>query len=142
MEMPPWHIGHVIRKLMMVRDPELTRTRLAELAQVRPMTITHMLKGGTSDPDTLEAVCRVLGVSEIDIKSEVQRSNAGSTNLLQMPNAEQRRRLTDRDQLEIDAEQYARRLLRLQQTPQMVVYNTIRAFEEAYAAASKKPTER
>lgn len=133
MDMPPWHIGHVIKKLMMAREPEITRTQLATRAGKRPMTITHLLKGGKSDPETIDAVCAVLEVSPADLYMEVERSNAGRpSNVFTMQTGEPRRRVMDRDPQEVDAEQYARRLLRLANSAQTAVYNAIRAFEEAY----------
>jgi transcriptional regulator with XRE-family HTH domain len=131
--MPPWHVGHVIKKLMLAAQPkEITRTELAERSGKRPMTITHLLKGGKYDDGTIEAVCRVLGVTKAELYAEVERSNARGSNVVSMHPAEQKRRLSDRDQHEIDADQYARRLLRLANSAQTAIYNAIRAFEEAY----------
>lgn len=132
-DMPPWHVGHVLAKLMLARRPEeMTNKELAQRAGKRPTTISHLLRGGKYDDDTLESVCKVLGVTKAEVYSEVERSNARGSNVVPMHPTEQKRRLSDRDQHEIDAEQYVRRLLRLANSAQTAIFNAIRAFEEAY----------
>lgn len=132
-DMPPWHVGHVLKKLMLARDPEMTRQELAARSGKRPMTITNLLKGGTYEDETLTAVCVVLDVTKAELYAEVDRSNAArSSNVIPLPSGELRRRTSDRDPFEIEADQYARRLLRLSNSAQTALYNAIRAFEEAF----------
>jgi hypothetical protein len=129
MDIPPWHVGHVLRKLMQDPVPEITRAKLAETAHVDPMTVTNILKGGNYEHPTLEAICRALGVTVADVMLDVDRSNNGRTHsTIQFP--AQRRRLMDRDQATIDAEQYARRIGRLPSSVQTAVFTMIRAYEE------------
>ena len=118
--------------MLAARPKEITRTELAERSGKRPMTITHLLKGGKYDDDTIEAVCRVLNVTKAEVYAEVERSNGLPSNVFPLRPTEQKRRATDREAQEIEAEQYARRLLRLANSAQTAVYNAIRAFEEAY----------
>ena len=124
---PPWHIGHVVWKLMLAHEAEeIQRGELAERADVRPMTITHMLRTGRSDDATVEKVARVFGCTALELKQEVERSNQHP---ISAPIGEQRRRVTDRDPLDVDAEQYARRLVRLPHDVQGAIFMAIRAFE-------------
>lgn len=135
MEMPPWHVGHVIRKVMEARRPEVKRTPLAKKAGVRPMTVTHLLKTGRSEGDTIEKVCDALDISPAVVLAEAERAS-GRGNVLLLPPLltaeQQRRRSSDRDPETQEAEQFARRVLRLAVSAQTVIYNAIRAFEEAY----------
>src|SRR5215213_5259797 len=132
MEMPPWHVGHVVHKLMVARTVKMTRDHLADEASVQPMTITNLLKYGRPDQSTLEKVAQVFGCTALDIRNEVERSNQSRSHVVSITPVDQRRRLADRDPAEIDAEQYARRIVRLANSAQTAIYNVIRAFEEAY----------
>lgn len=136
MDIPPWHIGHVIKKVMQSRDPEVTRGKLAEDADVDPMTITNMLRGGNYERETLEAICRALEISPAEVQIDLDRSNAGraGATILQHPTTEARRRAADREQQVIDAEQYARRIIRLPVSARISIYAAISAFEEAISA--------
>jgi hypothetical protein len=125
---PPWHVGHVVYKLMIANEgDEMTRGDLAERADLRPMTITHMLRTGRSEDDTIEAVARVFGCTALELKQEVQRANQGA--VAAVPAGEQRRRASDRPQEDVDAEQFARRMMRLSESAQNAIFMTIRAFE-------------
>src|SRR4051812_7747047 len=104
MPMPPWHIGHVVRKIMEARRPRLTRTSLAQKAGKRPNTITNLLQGGRSDEDTIQAVCKVLNCDKSELYAEVERSNAGGAQLRAVSTAASRERSPE----SIDADQYAR----------------------------------
>lgn len=135
MEMPPWHVGHVIRKVMEAQRPEVKRTPLAKKAGLRPMTITHLLKTGRSEGDTIDKVCDVLNISPAAVLAEAERANTRSNVIpltLSTIAEQQRRRASDRDLDDQEAEQFARRVLRLAVSAQTVIYNAIRAFEEAY----------
>lgn len=135
---PPWHVGHVVWKLMLAHQPdEMTRGELSEHAKVRPMTITHMLRTGRSEDDTVEKVAHVFGLTALELKQEAERANQQRTAILALA-ADQRRRATDRDPGEIEAEQYARRLVRLTNAAQTAIFNTIRAFEEAFGILNRR----
>lgn len=139
MEMPPWHVGHVIRKLMEARDPELGRTELAQRAKLRPMTVTNLLRGGRHDEGTLRKVCDVLDVSPGAVQIEVERSNAGRVGSpLAINNLIHRRRDADRDEATREAEMTARRMLRLPSHAQSAIHLIIRAFEEAYQMVARR----
>lgn len=133
--MPPWHVGHVIQKLMGATAKRMKRDELATKAGVQPMTITNLLRRGRPDQDTLEKVAKVFGCTADDIRHEADRSNQRSVPL---PIADQRRRATDRDPVEVEAEQYARRLVRLSDSAQTAIFNTIRAFEAAFGFLNRR----
>jgi hypothetical protein len=136
MDIPQWHVGHVVWKLMLAQEPEeMTRGELAEKSGRRPMTITHMLRTGRSDDDTVEDVARVFGLTAFDLKQEVQLSNQRA---IVTPDAEPRRRASDRDPLDVEAEQYVRRLQRLTDAAQTAIFNTIRAFESALGHLNRR----
>jgi len=139
MELPPWHVGHVVRKLMLAHVPEITRTELAAKSGKRPMTITHLLKTGRSDDETIEAVAQVFNLTALELRQEVERSNQRSQ-VVSLA-AEQRRRASDREPNEVEAEQYLRRLMRLSNSAQTAIFNTIRAFEEAIGLFNNRRSE-
>ena len=71
-------------------------------------------------------------MDKADLHEELRRSNAWRTSkVLPLPVGEpHHRRITDRDPEQVDADQYARRILRLANSAQTAIYNIIRAFEE------------
>jgi hypothetical protein len=128
MEIPPWHVGHVVKKLMLAHTPkEMKRKELAKRAGIgSEMTITNMIRYGRSDDATIEKVAAVFGLTAHKLRDDAARANQ---EVLAVAPEEQRRRATDRPQAEVDAEQYARRLMRLTESAQNAIFFTIRAFE-------------
>lgn len=146
MSIPPWQMGDVLRKIMLARTPPLDGSTLAKLAQKRRSTISNLLRNGRYDLDTIEAVCRVLGVDQVAIQEEIRNSNAWRTGaqVIPMPTTEgaPKRRASDREPDQIDADQYARRILRLPNSAQVAIYNAIRAFEEILGLFGRRNNNR
>lgn len=124
--LPPWHVGHVVWKLMLAHEPkEMQRGELAIRAKLRPMTVTHLLRTGRSEDDTIDAVAKVFGYTALELRQEADRANQRA----EPSGMPKLRRATDRSQDEVDAEQYARRMMRLSEAAQNAIFMTIRAFE-------------
>lgn len=134
MEIPPWHLGHVVRKLMEAQN--LNVSSLAEKARVKTNTISNLLRGGEFKDGTLEKVATVLKTTALEIRQECDRSNAAHEPL--PGGVALARRATDRDPEEVDAQQYARRILRLPNSASTAIFNMIRAFEEALGLLQRR----
>lgn len=126
--MPPWHVGHVVKKLMLAHQPsKLLRGQLAKATGLQPGTISHLLDTGRSEDDTVQRIAEVFGFNAFDLRQEVERSNQRGVT----EGGDFRRRSTDRNQDEQDADAYARRLVQLSLSAQTAIFTTIRAFEAA-----------
>jgi hypothetical protein len=136
MDIPPWHVGHVVKKLMLAHEPEMKRGKLAALAGLGEMTITNMIKFGRSENTSLEKVARVFEVTALAIREDAERANQGQLGELNA-STERKRRASDRDPTEVEAEMYMRRMQKLPRDAQNVILLAIRAFESAFGSTAE-----